>query len=94
MKKLKILICAVIIFLVMGCYELNTNVQVNAQTDKNEDNSLLFEKNNIELKGGGINVTEDILDKLNGPGFTVIIKYSQSKPDGVQALFGISNSKK
>ncbi|UXR54182.1 sialidase family protein [Staphylococcus schleiferi] len=94
MKKLKILICAVIIFLVMGCYELNTNVQVNAQTDKNEDNSLLFEKNNIELKGGGINVTEDILDKLNGPGFIVIIKYSQSKPDGVQALFGISNSKK
>ncbi|HFQ9070759.1 sialidase family protein, partial [Streptococcus pneumoniae] len=53
----------------------------------------VLEKNNVTLTGGGENVTKELKDKFTSGDFTVVIKYNQSSEKGLQALFGISNSK-
>lgn len=53
----------------------------------------VLEKNNVTLTGGGENVTNELKDKFTSGDFTVVIKYNQSSEKGLQALFGISNSK-
>ncbi|MQQ65439.1 sialidase [Streptococcus mitis] len=53
----------------------------------------VLEKNNVTLTGGGENVTNELKDKFTSGDFTAVIKYNQSSEKGLQALFGISNSK-
>lgn len=53
----------------------------------------VFEASNVILNGQGEDITSQIGNKLQGNYFTVVITYNQTKNSGVQALFGISNSK-
>ncbi|MFS5201036.1 exo-alpha-sialidase [Streptococcus agalactiae] len=55
--------------------------------------SPVFEVSNVTLNGQGTDVTGQVGDKLQGNDFTVVVTYNQTKNSGVQALFGISNSK-
>ncbi|WP_238989647.1 sialidase family protein [Staphylococcus sp. MI 10-1553] len=80
--------------LIIGLVTPNAFAQVIGQENENGSNALVFERDNIQLTGNGMNVTSSVLNKLTGPDFTVIIKYHQLNTDGIQALFGISNSKK
>ncbi|EGQ2781042.1 sialidase, partial [Staphylococcus pseudintermedius] len=94
MRALKVWIYILSLLLIIGLVTPNAFAQVAGQKNGNEANTLVFEKDNIQLAGNGMNITSGALNKLTGPDFTVIIKYHQLKPDGIQALFGISNSKK
>ncbi|ANQ82112.1 sialidase domain-containing protein [Staphylococcus pseudintermedius] len=94
MRVLKVWIYILSLLLIIGLVTPNAFAQVAGQKNGNEANTLVFEKDNIQLAGNGMNITSGALNKLTGPDFTVIIKYHQLKPDGIQALFGISNSKK
>lgn len=50
-----------------------------------------FETSDVTLEGQGLDVTNQVKDKLQNNNFTLVITYEQTKNDGVQALFGISN---
>ncbi|HHU6750750.1 TPA: sialidase domain-containing protein [Staphylococcus pseudintermedius] len=92
MKAFKLWIAILSLLLIIDLVTPNAFAQVVEQ--KNESNTLVFERDNIQLTGNGMDITSSALNKLTEPDFTVIIKYHQLKLDGIQALFGISNSKK
>lgn len=65
--------------------------------DQNDNSIILetpvFEASNITLNGQGADVTGQMGHKFQGNNFTAVITYNQTKNSGIQALFGISNSK-
>ncbi|EKR9279535.1 hypothetical protein P9698_002951, partial [Enterococcus faecalis] len=88
MKFIKCFITSILISFTLGN-------QVYA--DQN-DNSIIsetpiFEAANITLNGQGADVTRQVGHKFQGNDFTAVITYNQTKNSGIQALFGISNSK-
>lgn len=54
--------------------------------------SPVFEASDVTLNGQGVDITNQVLDKLQGDDFTVVVSYEQAKHTGIQALFGISNA--
>ncbi|EMW5749851.1 exo-alpha-sialidase [Enterococcus faecalis] len=55
--------------------------------------TTVYEASNITLNGQGEDITNQLGDKLKKDDFTIVVTYDQSKNNGIQALFGVSNSK-
>lgn len=65
---------------------------LSKQNETQTQEKSIFEASNLSLKGEGLDVTDRVKNKLYGDSYTVVISYDQTKNDGVQSLFGMSNS--
>ena len=54
---------------------------------------LFFKEVHIKLNNKSIDISPLLLDKLSGESQTVVMKFKADKPNSLQALFGLSNSK-
>lgn len=55
--------------------------------------SPIFQGGSYQLNNKSIDISPLLLDKLSGESQTVVMKFKADKPNSLQALFGLSNSK-
>ncbi|HIH3074877.1 TPA: sialidase domain-containing protein, partial [Streptococcus pneumoniae] len=55
--------------------------------------SPIFQGGSYQLNNKSIDISPLLLDKLSGDSQTVVMKFKADKPNSLQALFGLSNSK-
>lgn len=55
--------------------------------------SPIFQGGSYQLNNKSIDISSLLLDKLSGESQTVVMKFKADKPNSLQALFGLSNSK-
>ncbi|MDU2760898.1 MAG: neuraminidase NanB [Streptococcus mitis] len=55
--------------------------------------SPIFQGSSYQLNNKSIDISPLLLDKLSGESQTVVMKFKADKPNSLQALFGLSNSK-
>lgn len=55
--------------------------------------SPIFQGGSYQLNNKSIDISPLLLDKLSGESQTVVMKFKEDKPNSLQALFGLSNSK-
>lgn len=55
--------------------------------------SPIFQGGSYKLNNKSIDISSLLLDKLSGESQTVVMKFKADKPNSLQALFGLSNSK-
>ncbi|HGK2764423.1 TPA: neuraminidase NanB [Streptococcus pneumoniae] len=55
--------------------------------------SPIFQGGSYQLNNKSIDISSLLLDKLSGESKTVVMKFKADKPNSLQALFGLSNSK-
>ncbi len=55
--------------------------------------SPIFQGGSYQLNNKSIDISSLLLDKLSGENQTVVMKFKADKPNSLQALFGLSNSK-
>ncbi|CEX90031.1 sialidase B (Neuraminidase B) [Streptococcus pneumoniae] len=86
----KLGISAVGISLLMG---VPTLIHANELNYGQLSISPIFQGGSYQLNNKSIDISSLLLDKLSGESQTVVMKFKADKPNSLQALFGLSNSK-
>lgn len=58
------------------------------------NHSPVYTNQGIALNNTGVDVTNEVLDRLTAGSQTIIVKFTADQPNDLQALFGLSNSQK